>query len=329
MESIHFKNKLEYHENMPLTLNSSPLQGITYFRFRNTFNQFFGGIDRYYAPYIRLHGKQEIRSGYERDILPQNNSVAELVPQVMTKDADEFLYVAKYVQKMGYKELNWNLGCPYPMVTKKSLGAGLIQNVEKIREILTKVQAESSIEVSIKTRLGNENKEEILLLLPILEKYPIKNIIIHPRVGKQLYKGEVDLPAFKECLNNTSHTVIYNGDITSVAKFNELQTQFPSIEHWMIGRGLIADPFLPSMIKNNTLTYPANRMEVLSKFHDMLFQSYDETLSGPNHILLKMLGFWEFFAESFDNPHKALKRIKKAKSPTAYNVAVRENFNTL
>ena len=312
---------------MPVNLISSPLQGITDFRFRNTFNRFFKGIDTFYAPYIRLHAKLEIRSAYERDILPKNNTVSEMIPQIMTNNADEFLFVAKFVQEFGYKELNWNLGCPYPMVTKKGLGAGLIDDTNKINEILNRVVAESNIQVSVKTRLGNYNADEIFKLLPILEKYPIKNIAIHPRIGKQLYKGEVDLDAFQRCTNSTSHELHYNGDITSVAKFQELQARFPSINHWLIGRGMIADPFLPQMIKNNTSEYPANRMEIFSKFHDTLFHEYEQVLSGEKHLLLKMLGFWEYFSESFSNPHKALKRIKKAQNIANYNAAVRENFN--
>jgi tRNA-dihydrouridine synthase len=311
---------------MPLTLISSPLQGFTDFRFRNTFHQFFGGIDSFYAPYIRLQGKLEIKSSYERDLLPQHNTAPNIVPQIMTNDADEFLFVAQYVQQLGYKELNWNLGCPYPMVTKRGMGSGLIKHAEKINSILNKVYAASDIEVSIKMRLGYENSDEIFQVLPILENYPIKNITIHPRIGKQLYKGDVDLDAFQRCMDNTSHQVHYNGDITSVAKFNELQERFPTIEHWMIGRGLISDPFLPSMIKSNSMTYPANRMEVFSKFHDTLFEEYSQALSGQTHVLLKMLGFWEYFAESFENSHKALKKIKKAKNIRAYEEAVRENF---
>jgi len=188
---------------MSHTLLSSPLQGFTDFRFRNALNKYFGGIDTFYAPYIRLNGKLEIKPAYERDLLPKNNTVAELIPQIMTNDADEFLLVAKYVKQMGYKELNWNLGCPYPMVTNRCLGSGLISDAARIDEILKKVHAESDILVSMKMRMGYDSPEEILDVLPLLEKYPIKNIAIHARIGKQLYKGGVDLDGFQCCLANT------------------------------------------------------------------------------------------------------------------------------
>lgn len=309
---------------MSFTLLSSPLQGFTDFRFRNTFNKYFGGIDTFYSPYIRLNGKLVIKPAYERDNLPKNNSVPELIPQIMTNNAEEFLFVAKYVQQLGYKELNWNLGCPYPMVTKRGMGSGLICRPTKIDEVLKQVHAESDIVVSMKMRMGYEHSEEILDVFPILENYPIKNIAIHARIGKQLYKGGVDLDSFQRCLDNTNHKIYYNGDITSIATFNELRERFPTIDHWMIGRGLIANPFLPNMIKNNSEAYPENRLEIFGKFHDTLFNEYEQALSGSSHVLIKMLHYWEYFATTFSNPHKTFKKIKKAKNIAAYDKAVKE-----
>jgi len=309
---------------MSFTLLSSPLQGFTDFRFRNAFNDYFGGIDTFYSPYIRLNGKLKIKGSYERDLLIENNTVPEVIPQIMTNDADEFLFVTKYVQELGYTELNWNLGCPYPMVTKRGMGSGLICNPEKINQILDRVHSETDITVSMKMRMGYENPEEILDVFPILEKYPIKNIAIHARIGKQLYKGGVDLDSFQRCLDTSKQKLYYNGDITSFNKFLELQDRFPTIDHWMIGRGLLADPFLPSMIKNNTTEYPKNRWDVFSEFHDRIYNEYNAALSGPTPIKMKMLGFWEFFSQSFDNPQKTYKKIKKASNPKNYQVAVKD-----
>ena len=307
-------------------LLSSPLQGFTDFRFRNAQNKFFGGIDTFYAPYIRLNGKLVIKASYERDLLPENNSTLECIPQIITNDADEFLFVAKYVQSLGYKELNWNLGCPYPMVTKCGMGSGLISDSEKIKGILDKVHSESDILVSMKMRLGYDTNTEILEVLPILDTFPIKNIAIHARIGKQLYKGGVHLDAFQNCIDNAKHTLYYNGDITTVAKFNEMKDRFPSINHWMIGRGLISDPFLPNMIKNNTSLHPENKMELFSNFHDALYEGYSQSLSGDTHILLKMHHLWEYFATTFSNPHKVEKNIRKAKSIKNYEQTVKDVF---
>jgi len=313
---------------MSFTLLSSPLQGFTDFRFRNAFNECFGGIDTFYAPYIRLNGKLKIKGSYQRDLLIENNSVPEIIPQIMTNDADEFLFVTKYVQELGYTELNWNLGCPYPMVTKRGMGSGLICDPGKIDHILDRVHSETDITVSMKMRMGYENPEEILDVFPVLEKYPIKNIAIHARIGKQLYKGGVNLDAFQRCLDTSKQKLYYNGDITSVTKFRELQERFPLIDHWMIGRGLLADPFLPSMIKNDTTEYPKNRWDIFSEFHDTIYQQYDSALSGPTPIKMKMLGFWEFFSQSCSNPQKTYKKIKKAGNPRGYQTAVSEILKT-
>jgi tRNA-dihydrouridine synthase len=310
-----------------ITIHSSPLQGFTDFRFRNAFQRFFGGIDKYIAPYIRVNGKLEIKPGNERDILPANNRSLDVIPQIITKDADEFLFVAKFVQKLGYTELNWNLGCPYPMIAKRGMGSGLLSMPEKIDEILTKVCSETDIQVSVKMRLGYESSQEIFHVLPVLERYRLANITIHPRIGKQLYKGEVDLKAFEECLGLTSHKIFYNGDITSVKIFREMKERLPTINHWMIGRGLLADPFLPAMIKADNPVYPEKRYEVFNSFHDALFSSYEEALSGRKHILMKMYTFWEFFIQLFPNSPKYLKKIKKAQSLSVYREVVKQIIN--
>ncbi|MEY2738520.1 MAG: hypothetical protein RL259_429 [Bacteroidota bacterium] len=311
---------------MSPTLLSSPLQGFTDFRFRNAFQHFFGGIDTFYSPYIKLNGKLVIKGSYERDILPENNTTLEVIPQIITNDAEEFLFVAKYVQQLGYKELNWNLGCPYPMVAKCGMGSGLISNTSQIEHILKRVHSETDIIVSMKMRMGYENAGEILDVFPILEQYPIKNIAIHARIGKQLYKGGIDLDSFQKCLDTSKQKIYYNGDITSVEKFRMMQERFPSIDHWMIGRGLIADPFLPAMIKNNTTDYPKNRLEIFEAFHETIYRDYDAYLSGPTPIRMKMLGFWEYFSESFSNPQKTFKKIKKAGNSKNYEAAVKEIF---
>ena len=311
---------------MSFTLLSSPLQGFTDFRFRNALHKYFGGIDTFYAPYIRLNGKMKIKSSYERDLLPAHNDTLEVIPQVMTNNADEFLFVIKYVQSLGYKELNWNLGCPYPMVTKSGMGSGLISKPETIDHILDRAHSETDITVSMKMRMGYENPTEIIESMPILDKYPLKSIAIHARIGKQLYKGGVDLESFQNCIDKAKHKLYYNGDIKTVADFKAMQERFPSIDHFMIGRGLIADPFLPSMIKANTTEYPADRFQRFSEFHDTIYHQYDAALSGPTPIKMKMLGFWEYFSQSFDNPQKTYKKIKKAGNQKAYQAAIKEIF---
>lgn len=261
---------------MSIKLIASPLQGFTDFRFRNAFNKHFGGIDVFLTPYIRTEGKTVVKAAFQRDIVRENNKNIHLIPQIMTKDADEFLFIAQYVKENGYEELNWNLGCPYPMVAKKGMGSGLLNDPAKIDNILKKVHDNSDIKVSVKMRLGYADKNEIFKVLPVLDAYPLTHIAIHPRIGKQLYKGSTDLNAFEDCIEKTKHKIYYNGDITSVDYFNKMAARFPSIDHWMIGRGIISDPFLAGMIKGNTSIYPENRIKLFADFHDDLFHGYNQ-----------------------------------------------------
>ena len=313
---------------MSHTLISSPLQGFTDFHFRNAFQKFFSGIDVFYAPYIRFNGKLVIKPVYQRDLQFKNNTYKQVIPQVMTCKAEEFIFAAKYVQSLGYNELNWNLGCPYPMVTNKGMGSGLIKNPEKIDRILDQVHTETDVIVSMKMRMGYEHAKEILAVFPILEKYPIKSIGIHARIGAQLYKGGVDLDGFQRCIDHCNQKLYYNGDITSVEIFNELKDRFPSIDHWMLGRGLIADPFLPGMIKNNTALYPDNKIEIFSKYLDTLFTAAEQKLTGEKAVIRKMLSYWEYFSVLFPNPTKVVKKIKKAKTYEVYDLAVKEILET-
>ena len=106
-----------------------------------------------------------------------------------------------------------------------------------------------------------------------------------------------------------------------------MKERFPTIDHWMIGRGLIADPFLPAMIKADNPVYPEKRYEVFNSFHDALLSSYEEALSGRKHLLMKMYSFWEFFIQSFPLSTKSLKKIKKAQSLSVYREVVKQIIN--
>ncbi len=305
-------------------LLSSPLQGFTDFRFRNAFQSCFGGIDTFYAPYIRLNGRFVIKPAYELDIALNNNRTLEVIPQIMTGKVEEFLFVTKYIQSLGYKELNWNLGCPYPMVINKGMGSGLICEPTKIDEILDRVHSETDVIVSMKMRMGYHNAQEILHTFPILNKYPLKNIAIHARIGKQLYNGPVDLASFEECLHHTDHTLYYNGDITTVSEYRTIKEKFPTVNHFMLGRGLISDPFLPQMIKENNDEYPENRIAVFERFHDMLSHQYEQKLKGDKHVIMKMFSYWEYFAKTFNDPKKVTRRIRKSKTLDSYYDNVKE-----
>lgn len=308
-------------------ISIAPLQSFTDFRFRNAFFQHFGGVDKCYAPYIRLTNQKEIKNNQKKDILLENNRYMEVMPQLMVNNIDDFLLVTDYVQSLGYDEINWNMGCPYPMVAKRNLGAGMLKDPEEIDRLLDQVFSKSDIKLGLKMRMGYESTSEILEVIPILNKYPITELIIHARFAKQLYKPSVDLNRFEECIKISQTPLTYNGDLNSVEDFQMLKERFPMINNWMIGRGLVKDPFLAGMIKNNQTSYPTGRRELFKAFHDTLYEDYSNVLQGDRQIILKMLSFWEYFATQFPNSNKAYKRIKKAKNLAAFEEAVSVNFN--
>lgn len=307
-------------------ISIAPLQSFTDFRFRKAFFKFFNGVDKCYAPYIRLTNQKEIKNNQKKDILLENNNHMPVMPQLMVNNIDDFLLVADYVQGLGYNEINWNMGCPYPMVAKRNLGAGMLNNPNEIDQLLDQVFSKSDIKLGLKMRMGYESTDEILKVIPVLNKYPITELIIHARFAKQLYKPSVDLDRFEECIEISKTPLTYNGDLNTVEDYQTLKERFPSINNWMIGRGLVKNPFLAEMIKENSPDFPDDRWDTFKDFHNELYEDYASVLQGDRQIILKMLSFWEYFATQFPNPNKAFKRIKKAKDLSSFETAVNQNF---
>ena len=300
----------------------APLQGFTDFRFRKCFFNYFGGIDACYAPYIRLKNNKEIKKSQKLDILPVNNIGMPVKPQLMVNNVADFMLVANYVKSLGYEEINWNMGCPYPMVAKRSLGAGLLQQPDKIKRLLDEIIPISPLKIGLKMRMGYEDTSDILSIIPFLNEMPITEVIIHARYAKQLYKKGLDYDRFNECIDLSKNQLTFNGDINSVEDFNMLKEKFPMINSWMLGRGVVSDPFLPQMIKNGETKYPQNRKETFMHFHEELFNDYHSYLSGERQVLMKMASFWEYFSMSFNNGRKIYKGFKKAKTIDKYNEAL-------
>jgi tRNA-dihydrouridine synthase B len=306
----------------------APIQGITDYIFRNSFSKYFFGIDKFFTPFIRFQKLLEFKKSQLNDLLPENNASIKLVPQVLSKRHEEIIHIARIIEQFGFKEINWNLGCPYPMVTNRQMGSGLLPFPEKIDRILEKVLSHITINLSVKMRLGYADHSECFEVLKTLGKYNITEIILHPRIGLQMYKGEADIEMFNKCQTFTNHKLCYNGDITSSLKFNELHLSLPGVKSWMLGRALVSDPMLAEVILSGKTIDPEQKLERFGAFHLDLFESYSSILSGPGHLLLKMQHFWEYFSQSFDNPHKVNKLIKKSNSVNKYRASVQEIFNS-
>lgn len=281
------------------------------------------------APFISSVQGRKIKDTYLRDILPENNVNMALVPQILSNDPDDFLFLASRIFEMGWREINWNLGCPAPMVANKHRGSGLLLEPMKICLILDKVLKMYPGQISIKVRLGRESPAELDELLPLLDNYPLREIIIHPRLGIQMYKGIPDIESFKRCMTLTKHKLVYNGDIVDLASFDALKSDLTAIDNWMIGRGLLSNPFLADTIRNRGIDLKiGNVPDIIKNFHDDLFEQYLTRLCGASHVLGRMKGIWVYLADFFVNSARMRKKINKTKEIEDYKKVVGRIFTT-
>jgi tRNA-dihydrouridine synthase B len=293
----------------------APILGHTDFVFRNALFRHFKGIDSCLCPFITTVKGRMVKDSHVRDVLPKYNKLKNIVPQLIGRDADEFIIMANKLYSMGYCTINWNLGCPYPMVVNKRRGAGLLPFPEMISDFLSAVVPEVKCGLSVKTRLGKSEPGEIFSVLPVLNDFPIKEIIIHPRTADQMYSGSVDLDAFEKCLTLSKHTIVYNGDIIDTSSFQKISGRFPSVSNFMIGRGILMDPGLPEAIKN----VPSMRYkERLYRFHEELVRGYQENGCEENSLLGKLKQLWCYLSFSFAKSEETLIKIQRAKTMEKY-----------
>ncbi|MBM9604425.1 tRNA dihydrouridine synthase [Desulfopila inferna] len=296
----------------------APILGVTDALFRTIYHSHFPFFDAAVAPFINPQRFANFKDKLLADILPENNTGnLPVIPQLLYNTAEDFIVLGKRLQNLGYAHLNWNLGCPSPMVAGKQRGSGLLPHPERIIEILEAVRAELSAEISVKTRLGYEHAGDLEKLLPLLEEFALKEIIIHPRIGKQLYRGHADPDGFERCRALTSHSLVYNGDILTPLDFEQLSRRFPEVDRWMIGRGALADPFLLADIRG-ILIPPEQKKKKIREFHDDLYDQLQTRHNGPGHLLSKMKQIWAYLIKSFPENEKMLKKIRKASTEHKY-----------
>ncbi len=304
----------------------APLKGITDALFRNTYAEFFNGIDWAVAPFLSTPKGGRIKPSFLKDVLPENNRKMPLIPQVMSKRAENFLPLATALLDLGYDRINWNLGCPYPMVAKKGRGSGLLTDPEAIERFLEHTCEAMPDRLSIKMRLGRYRADEIFELIPILNRYPIREIVIHPRTGIQMYEGTPHLEVFERCLELCRRPVVYNGDIADRTGFERLRKRFPQIDTWMIGRAAVADPFFCDNLKGRQWR-AEEKNDIFRAFHDALYARYAERLFGPSHILGRMKALWTYFEKSFEQGDRVRKKIHKSQKLQRYETVVNDFFD--
>ncbi|OIQ20605.1 MAG: hypothetical protein BM556_01320 [Bacteriovorax sp. MedPE-SWde] len=298
----------------------APIRGITNYIYRNAITRSFGGADSALAPYIVTKSDGELNKRQLHDVTASIN-LLPTVGQVLTKEIDQFLEVAHIFEEQGVEQVNLNMGCPYPMVANRTKGSGLLLHPEKLDKLLNGIQKDCPLPFSVKIRLGREDCSESDTIIPIINNNGIDDVTVHARIGKQIYKGEVDLDGFQRCLDLLPNPPCYNGDIKTVEHFNSYKKRFPTIKKWMIGRGLLSNPALLAQIKGETFNESAYR-EKLITMHNEIAKGHLEYDNGRSDFLNKMKGQWFYLSETFEDTHKVFKKIKKSRTIEQYDEAI-------
>ena len=319
----------------------APLQGYTTGIYRKAHAEIFGGVDAYYAPFLRIeNGKPR-----EKDLRDLENAHAEcsgnadskcaenakgngasykVVPQIIANSINEFHALTDALLQKGFTEIDFNMGCPFPMQVNRHRGAGLLNDTQTVQAIMDEIKKFSSaangtasVKFSVKMRLGQETPDEAFALLPILNDTPLAHITLHPRLGKQQYKGALDFGSFERFYSECKHPLVYNGDITSVSQIHEMERRYPKLAGIMIGRGLLARPSLAAEYKTQSETEFTNK---LLQMHQIIFENACHTYQGDSQILSHIQSFWEYLEPNI--PKKTFKKINKAGKLNEYIEAI-------
>ncbi len=300
----------------------APMEGITGYVFRRVHYRHFEAFDRYYAPFIVADQTNTFKTKEHNDLLATHNEGMVLIPQILTNKATDFIHTAHKIASLGYQEVNLNLGCPSGTVVSKKRGSGFLAFPEELDRFLNEIYEKTSVAISIKTRLGKENLEEFEALLKIYNQYPVKELIVHPRLQKELYKGHAHREVLKEVFERAAMPVCYNGDLFEWNDIQEVLSLCPEVPALMFGRGILMNPALLNVIKGKGHL----EAKALKAFHDDLCEDYASVLFGDRNVLFKMKELWYYLAQSFEGGEKQLKKIKKADNLMAYNEAVHQLF---
>lgn len=315
----------------------APLEGITGYVYRNAFHKYFGGVDKYFTPFIAPAKGRPLRHRELTDVLPENNQGLSVVPQILTNQTEDYVKTAKFLKGLGYEEVNINLGCPSGTVVSKGKGAGLLYDTQKLDHFLYGVFEADIMKVSVKTRIGRDFPEEFPDIMEIFQKYPLSELIIHPRIRTDFYKNKPNLEMFDLAVTGYRNKgeldkLCYNGDIFSLADYDCIQTRYPQLKQVMLGRGLVGNPFLVQEIKNgqscerekteaDTGCYD---LQKLLAFHDEVLTEYLALDLGAKNVLFKMKELWVYLGTMFPEDKRQIKKIQKTSDIDTYKLAVRQ-----
>ncbi|HHV08903.1 MAG TPA: tRNA-dihydrouridine synthase family protein [Clostridiales bacterium] len=300
----------------------APMEGVTGYIYRNAHAAFFPHIDKYFSPFIVANQHEGFKSKEMNDVIPEHNEGINLVPQLLTNNARDFIHTAKRLKQLGYGEVNLNLGCPSGTVVAKGKGSGFLAKPEELDRFLEEIFSEQVMKISVKTRIGKDAPEEFFRLIEIFNRYPLEELTIHPRIQKDFYNNKPNLSVFEQAIKLSAHPLCYNGDLHSMKDYQEFTGGYPGIDTVMLGRGLVMNPGLVQEIRDGVKL----DKQRLKAFHDEVYAGYQKILFGERNVLFKMKELWFYMAPIFTEHGKYAKKIKKAGKLQEYEEAVNRLF---
>ena len=298
----------------------APLEGLTDSVYRRLHHKYFPGLDRYYTPFFSPTVHRALTPREARELPPADAQDFTLIPQLLTKVPEDFLWMARQCRDLGYTEVNLNLGCPSGTVTAKGKGSGMLRDLQALDEFLYTIYAADVMDISVKTRVGFYSSEEFPAILEILNRYPIKELTIHPRIRTAFYKGAVEMDCFDLAVKTATAPLCYNGDLCSLSQIRAFSEVYPQIDAVMLGRGLIGDP---GMLTGGTTA------EALEGLLSELLEEYLVVFGGSRNAMFRLKEHWGFLIHKFRDSEKLWKRLRKTTDLSEYKAITREIFRTL
>lgn len=302
-------------------LQLAPMEGITTYIYRNAFNKYYGGIDTYYCPFISTHKNKELNFKEKKEILPENNKGIKMIPQLLTADAEEFIYTSSQIAELGYDTVNLNFGCPSGTVTAKGKGSGILADTKKLYDLLDAIFSKTDLKISVKTRIGVSDKSEWEEIQKVYESFPFEELIIHSRVRDDFYKKPADKSILsfvpKELFDKTK--IVYNGDIYTSDDYYSMCERYDGLYGIMLGRGIIANPLLAAEIKQGE----EFDIEKFIAFNLEIMDSYNAVMKSEKNTLFKVKELWFYMSGIFDDKEKVLKKSRKCNNLREYEIFIK------
>lgn len=299
----------------------APLESVTTWIYRKAHAKIYGRLDKYFIPFLEPHEKRDFKTRELQEILPEHNENIYAVPQILTNRSEGFIKLAKALKDWGYEEVNLNLGCPSKTVVTKGKGSGFLAKPEELERFLTEIfdALSGEVKISVKTRIGKEDPEEFPALLKLFNKYPMEELIIHPRVQKDGYGSVPRLELYELAEKQSVNPLCYNGDLYTREQIRNFAERFPGTERLMFGRGFLRDPGL----LYNEGKDSKDIFEKFWAFHDLVYEGYQERNMGDRNVLFKMKELWSYQVYQFSEPERLFKTFKKVQDCNEYEQMIR------